>query len=153
MRDANLFEALPPVTIVSNTASATSAKRPYLQTFNASTPYAVGDAPLGVPTAFFAFKTVDSAGSPIAAVVEVSVSASVGNALTSGPASGTLLTPTVDALITAGVAATAFTSYTAQILTDSTTGIGGAEITFSAHATVMCTVRYGEQQVVTSVIV
>lgn len=38
-------------------------------------------------------------------------------------------------------------------VTDSTTGIGGAEITFSAHATVKCTVRYGEQQIVTSVIV
>lgn len=151
MRDAKLFEALPPVTLVANTASATAAKRPYLQTFGSTTPYVVGDA--GVLTAYFAFKTVDGSGAPVAAVVDISFSASAGHAVTLGPASGTLLSPTVDALIAGGIAAAAFTAYSAQILTDATTGVGGAEVTFSAHATVKCTVRYGEQQVVTSVIV
>lgn len=69
MRDAKLFEALPPVTLVSNTASALTTHRPYLQTFNAVTPYAVGDA--GVLTAFFAFKTVDAAEQQIVTSVIV----------------------------------------------------------------------------------
>ncbi len=153
MRNAHYFEALRPVTIVSNTASATSAKRPYLQTSGAATNFITGTA--GANTVTFSFKTVDAAGSPIAAVADLSVACTdmLADVDVMTKSSGTYLSPLVDALITAGVAVSAFVGYTAQILTDSTTGIATATFHFTGDCTVTASLRYGDQQVVVEGIV
>ena len=52
-----------------------------------------------------------------------------------------------------GVAGTAFVAYTAQILSDSTTGIATATFHFTGDCTVTATLRYGDQQVVAEGIV
>lgn len=153
MRNSHYFEALRPVTIVSNTASATSAKRPYLQTSGAATNFIVGTAAANTVT--FSFKTVDAAGEPIAAVADIGVACTAGGNTvdTLASTSGTLLSPTVTALIAGGVAGTAFVAYTAQILSDSTTGIATATFHFTGDCTVTATLRYGDQQVVAEGIV
>lgn len=153
MRNAHYFEALRPVTIVSNTASALTTHRPYLQTSGAATNFITGTAAANTVT--FSFKTVDAAGSPIAAVADMSVACTAGGDTvdTLASTSGTLLTPTVTALIAGGVAGAAFVAYTAQILTDSTTGVATATFHFTGDCTVTAALRYGDQQVVVEGIV
>ncbi len=70
MRNAHLFEALPPVTIVSNTASAISSRRPYLRTID-STTNVITDATGSV--ARVRIKTVDAAGTALQTSVHISV--------------------------------------------------------------------------------
>ena len=151
MRDAHYFEAPRPITILSTTASATTALRPYLRTVDATTDFIVGSA--GADTITFSFKTVNAAGVAIQAMADLSVVPSANLIDTLASTSGSLLTPTVTALIAGGVAGAAFSRYTASILTDSTTGIGTATYHFTGNATVTCVLRFGTQQVIAAIVI
>ena len=120
MRPANIYEVQPPITIVSNTASAASAARPFLRTSSSSTNFIVGTAAANTVT--FSMKTVNDGGTPIAAIVDLSVACTTGGDTVDvmTKSSGTYLSPLVDALITGGVTVTSFVAYTAQPFTPTT---------------------------------
>lgn len=151
MRPANIYEVQPPITIVSNTASAASANRPFLRTSSSSTNFIVADATAHTVT--FSLKTVGDGGTAVQAMADICVAGSASNLTALSSSSGTIVDPLPDSIIavTAGAAGAWLRRYSARIITDSTTGIATAVYTFAGAATVTCAVRYGNIQVIASV--
>lgn len=150
MRNVKLPENTLAIQTVSNTASANSTQRPYLRTTGV-TPVTNDFITVNTTssTVTFTFATVDATGAVVQGMADISVAPRTGTVKALAKTSGTLLTPLPDTIITAVVAlAPTFTAYTAQILSDATTGIATATFTFSGNVTIDCALRFGNQLVV-----
>jgi hypothetical protein len=138
MRNVKLPEIVQPVVVPSNTASATSAIRPYLRTVDATTDF-VRDA--GTHIIQINLKLVDASGTAIRGVVDVSVITTGQTIINNGFGASVGTLQSNNNLTTTPVA------WQMKYLT-ATTGILTATITLTGAGTASVAIQYGNQQVI-----